>query len=622
MPEEEESKKVEQYNPDDAEVKKREKWLKRFKRAKEYRSPYQDKWLRMHELYRAFKEKSNYAYDTKLMPPIAFEIVETVKSRLASAKINVRILPRFKKDIKSKALESWDDKVKYDLDKTKFPEKKIDWINSALIFGDGVIQTVWDQRGEDGGGPHIGVQDLWLLYVDPEAINISEDSGYEIVQVFKTKEKLVDEEKERGKDSIYKNLECVENEDVSDKDERKERYEINTKKMGQIAKGEEEEGEASKERIKEKKVELWQIWDHEKNKIMVLANRKVWIRDDNNPYMAINEGRIFTKLADHALLWELWSIGHIEPVETTIHEIADSRNQAMDGIVFTLDPVIKTRKDAHLTADDIVMGPGAIWELKRADDAVIERPPEISKQWLEKDALLKKEIQTALAISEYAQGIPQSAQEPKGKVELLLMQTNIRFSIMLRQFENAMTRVVNNMIELNKEFGTEDQEFRLVGDEDVDFKEFKKEDRGTDVDSIVKIEPAKETTPDQRKMEVMNLYKIFVAEDAPNPEDQEEIERWKIRKRTFQKMILGEFNMEQYEDLILGEEEKKRKEEIKPEGEIPNEERIKAIKEKILPIPTEAPGEVPRESVPGREGIMEKMRELMTKIPLLKKLMR
>ncbi len=629
MPEEsKEELKVEQYNPDDKEVKKREKWLKRFKTAEEYRSPYQDKWLRMHGLYRAFKEKSNYAYDTKLMPPIAFEIVETVKSRLASAKINVRILPRFKKDIESKSLESWDDKIKFDLDKTKFPEKKIDLINSALIFGDGVAMTVWGQgKGEeDNGGPHIGIQDLWLLYVDPEAINISEDSRYEIVQVFKTKEKLVEEEKERGENHIYENLKCVENEDVSSMDARKKRYEINTKKMGQIAKGDDGEGEVSEERMKEKKVELWQIWDHEKNKLMVLANRKVWIRDDDNPYMAINGGRIFVKLADHALLWELWSIGHIEPVETTIHEIADSRNQAMDDIVFNLDPIKKVRKGAHLVADDLITAPGAIWELQKSDDVVIDRPPDISKQWLEKDAILKKEIQTALAISEYAQGLPQSAQEPKGKVELLLMQTNIRFSILLKQFENTMIRIVNNMIELNKEFGTEDEGFRIVGDEEVDFKEFKKGDRETDVDSIVKIEPAKETTPDQRKAEVMNLYKIFVAEDKPNPEDPEEVERWKVRKRTFQKMILGEYDMEQYEDLILGEEEEAKRKEEKPEqGKgVSNEERIQAIKEKILPIPTEAQREAPREMPrePNREGIMQKMRGMMTKIPLLNKLVK
>ena len=85
------------YSPTEDESKLLEKWRKRFKRAKDFREPYRKKWLRMYELYRAYQSKTNYAYNTNLMPPIAFEIVETVKPRLASANSLVRILPLFYK---------------------------------------------------------------------------------------------------------------------------------------------------------------------------------------------------------------------------------------------------------------------------------------------------------------------------------------------------------------------------------------------------------------------------------------------------------------------------------------------------------------------------------------------
>ena len=615
-----------EYHPSPEDTKEIDKWKKRFKKADDFRTPYQEKWLRMHYLYRAYREKSNYAYNTNLMPPIAFEIVETVKPRLVASKINVRILPRFKKGVKSKSLEAWDDLVKYDLDMMGFTNLKKEWVNSALIFGDGVLQLSW-QPGEEGEGePFLSLQDLWLFYPDPEATDLQKDSKWEITQSFKTIERIEKEEKEREKlflgkkkkktektekteegdeegekkekkekgeneevlGSIYENLECVENE--SHEDPRKERYEINTKKMGQITGTSvtKEEGEKTEDKDKDKKVELLQIWDHEEDKIIVIANRKVKIREVDNPYKEVNDGRMFICLSDHEVLWELWSIGHIEPVETTIHELADSRNQAMDDIVFNLDPVKKVRKGAHLTADDIVNKPGAVWEMERADDVVTERPTAMTGDWEKKDALLKREIQETLAISEYAMGMPKSKQEAKSKVELLLMQSNIRFSLIVQQFEISMSRLVNNLIGLNEEFLTEDKTYRLVGDE-IEFKDFKMEDRAVEVDAKIEIEPKVERTPRQRQEDIMILYKTFVGEDKPDENNVEAVQQWMTKKRTLQKMILEEFGKEQYEDLILGEEEK-------------------VQVEKVQPAPVQAPIKAP-------------VQEMKQRIPLLKRLM-
>jgi hypothetical protein len=93
-------------------------------------------------------------------------------------------------------------------------------------------------------------------------------------------------------------------------------------------------------------------------------------------------------------------MGHLEPVETTIHEIADSRNQAMDDIVFSLDPIRKVKKGAGYKDSDLVHKPGAIWYLQKSDDVVIERGPEVSRVWVEKDNLLRREIRSEEHTSE------------------------------------------------------------------------------------------------------------------------------------------------------------------------------------------------------------------------------
>jgi len=541
-----------------------EKWNKRFKKSKDFITPYREKWLRMYKLYRAYRDESKYAYQTNLLPPIAFEVVETVKPRLSAAKINVRIIPREKNDINSESLNAWDDLIKYDFDVTTFSDTKIDWINSTLQFGDGILGLVWKNSKDEknDGDPFMWVQDLWLFFPDPEATDLQKDSRYEIILSYKTKSELEKEESERGESKIYLNLENVSDKMITD-DPRKERYSINTKKMGQIATGKAGEGTETDDKMADvKKLELLQIWDHEYDRLIVIANQTELIRYEDNPYKPINKGRIFIQLSDHSVLWDLWSIGHIEPIETTINELADSRNQAMDDIVFTLDPIRKVRKDSHIKADDIVYAPGAVWELKRADDVVTERPPEVSREWIAKDEILRKEIQSSLAISEYAMGMPQGKQEAMGKVQLLLMQTNIRFSVLVRQLETAITKLVNNLIELNQEFLTEEKSYRLVGKE-VAFKDFKDEDKKVIVDAIVDIEPQVEKTPDQRKDEIFMLYKIFIAEDKPDANDLNEVERWKVRKKVLQKMILEACDKEQYEELILGLEDQKEKVEEK-----------------------------------------------------------
>lgn len=609
-------------------VKEREtvvaKWRTRFKTAKDFREPYQDKWLAMHHLYRAYREVVKYAYQTKLIPPIAFEIVETVKPRLASAKINVRILPRHKGDADSKSLDAWDDLISYDLDEINFGDKKIDWVNSQLIYGNGVAALTWkpNQEEDNDGDPFFEIQDLWLFYPDPEATSLQEDSKWEIVQSYKTKKELEKEEDARGENKIYQNLETL-NDKIISNDPRKERYEINTKKMGLVSTASSADITARSttedKMTKVKKVELLQIWDHEDDMLIVIANQEELIRYEKNPYMAVNGGRIFIDLPDHPMPWEFWAIGHIEPVETTIVEIADSRNQAMDDIAFSLDPVRKVRKDANITADDIIYEPGAIWELKRADDVVTERPPEISKQWMEKDEVLRREVQTSLAISEYAMGMPKSSTEAMGKVSLLLTQTNIRFSLLLRQFEIATTQMVNNLVELNQEFLTEDKSYRLVGD-DVDFKEFKKKDKEVKVDSKVVIDPLPMKSPQKKEEDALELYKIFVGEDKPDPNNEKEVKRWIIRKRAIQKMILEEFGKEEYIDLILGTEEESKKQPEPEKLEMPQG----GLNVGIPPIPPQ-PLEMPSDGQPIGQGVSQGMppaglRALMAKIPLLNRL--
>ena len=611
------------YQPSERDTELLTKWKARFKRAKEFREPYQAKWLRMYRLYRAYQHKQNYAYNTRLMPPIAFEIVKTVVSRLATAKRKTRVIPRDKTDIESTALGSWSDLVNYDFDIIELARKLPNWIESSVLYGNGIAKLAWkviNRKRSDGtvktiyDDPTMILCDLWDFLPAPETEDLQDGCPWLIHRIVKAKEKISKEEENRGDNKIYKNLEFCEPKIVEDW--KKERYEINSKKMSQID-GDIKRADTGEQKVlpvkndQEKQLELWECWDYEEDQLVVIANGEVVIRDDENPYLDINKGHIFVDLPDMSLLWEFWATGHVEPVESTIMEIADLRNQRMDDVILMLDPVVKIRKDTGITKNDIIFSPGAVWELRKMDDVVIERPPDISLMGVNEDRLLRDEISRTLALGEYLQGLPQSSSEPLGKVAMLLGQSNLRLSMNAQNISNALTTVANILIQLNREFIGEDKLYRIVGNI-VDFKEFKSEDKKIQVDAIVEVEPVIPPDKQARLNQILLLYDKLIAQDKPDQNNPADVKHWLIRKRALQKMILEELDLDQYVDILLGPELMQKQEEtiITPS----NGEPVAPVAPSDDSLPPEAGSSSPVAN-------KNKIRELIGKIPGLGKML-
>ena len=557
------------------------------------------------------------------MPPIAFEIVKTIVARLATAKRKTRIIPRDRTDVESAAIGSWGSLVNYDFDVIELAKKLPNWIESSVLYGNGIVKLAWrmvNRRKSDGtvktiyDDPTMILCDLWDLLPAPETEDLQEGCPWLIHRITKSKEKISKEEENRGDNKIYKNLEFCDPKVIEDW--KKERYEINTKKMSQID-GNLKKADIGEQKVlpakndQEKQLELWECWDYEEDELVVIANGEVVIRDDENPYLDVNNGHIFVDLPDMSLLWEFWATGHVEPVESTIMEIADLRNQRMDDVVLMLDPVVKIRKDTGITKNDIIFSPGAVWELRKMDDVVIERPPDISLMGVNEDRLLRDEISRTLALGEYMQGMPQSSSEPLGKVAMLLGQSNLRLSANAQNISVALTTVANILIQLNREFIGEDKLYRIVGNS-VDFKEFKSEEKKVHVDAIVEVEPVIPPDKQARLNQILLLYDKLIAQDKPDPNNPEDIKHWLMRKRALQKMILEELDLDQYVDILLGPEISLKKEETVETQ--PVEEPVAPVLPSNGSLSPETANEPPVDDT-------NKIRELIGKIPGLGKML-
>jgi FKBP-type peptidyl-prolyl cis-trans isomerase (trigger factor) len=163
--------------------------------------------------------------------------------------------------------------------------------------------------------------------------------------------------------------------------------------------------------------------------------------------------------------------------------------------------------------------------------------------------------------------------------------------------------VANILIQLNQEFITEDKLYRLVGKE-VDFKEFKKDDKKVVVDAIVEVEPVIPPDKTTRLNQVLLMYDKFIAQDKPDPNNPEEVTRWLKRKRELQKMILEELDKEEYIDVLLG-----------PEAEAKALPQTNNTQAPVTPAEGQTPPTGPTTASPN------KIQQLMGKIPILGKML-
>lgn len=565
-----------------------QKYVKKFTTAKRFREPTEKKNLRLHKLYRAYRDSRNegkvYPYHTNIMPPIAFGLIETVKPRLSAGRMRLRVLPGSREFAGSEELTQWETLSNNIITgNTQFQDEKVEWIHSMLNYGNGYMMIHWNAKENK---PHFTSLDNWLLYTDPNAGPNLEGSTYEVRQIFRD----INTFKKANKDSdIYHGVDKIQGGGDQVNDPRWERERIESLRMGQIAGNGEVNNTEEEKRMKEKQLELLEIYDHIEGKLVTIANRTQLIRYDDNPYKNVNGGRIIVDLPCIKVPWTKEAMSILEPVESNINEIADIRNHAMENLAYNMDPIRKVRKSAELTAKDIETKPGALWQLANSDDVVIERPESIGKDWIEAINLLRNEVDGTLALSEYTSGNPHSSQEPADKVQALLKQSGIRFSQLVRQYEKSLNEVATIVRDMYKEFLPEGLEYRDDYNDSEDFETFNASN--ADVELRYEVEPDQAKTPVERRGDLLEVYKLFIEDVPQEGADEQEVARYSERKKLLQRMILEEYGQDQYAEVMATLEER-----IEEEADQATEEVDQLQPEQQLPVdgppqgPQQAPG--------------------------------
>lgn len=449
-----------------------EKVVKDYGSAWEYtESSYHRTWEDCWKLYNNIRTDDGEAYEgiANTFVPMTFSTIETMVSAIAGGK------PRFgytatKKDQEqdTKVLTA---KVDYFWDCDKWSIKTISWVRNVLMYGTGVVYLWWDIDK-----PRMINVPLRDFYIDPTASSI-EDAAYIGRRFLTTLDELrsyeVVDPKTGKMEPMYKNLDKIE---LSKGEDNGNTGDPTDKQEKDMWMGSTIPNAASTQ------VECIEYWDREKDRVYVIANRSVEIRNDENPYkkQAKAKGDKYAKglvpfvaqrdYVDEALFY---GKGEIEPIMQEQELLNDLTNQTTDSVTYTLNQMYTLDPAFSDYINDVENIPGAVYPFPNGALQPVQKGI-VPSAAFNQIANIKQEIRETTSASEVAKGVDQSVSNVTAtQIQAQQMSAGQRFGIKLTQFEEEgfhdLGKLVFQMIQL---FVSNKQNIRISDENGISWEEY------------------------------------------------------------------------------------------------------------------------------------------------------
>ncbi|MFA5151508.1 MAG: hypothetical protein WC554_02995 [Clostridia bacterium] len=456
----------------------------RFNTARDYRRlNYDQSWLRYQKQYRSrLASEKEYKFQARLFIPYSFSSVETVIPRVMEAIFSydpiVAVKPRSAEDIVNSSL----------IEKLlNYQINRMDFINSfhlltkmCLIYGTCIAKVDWkkeyrkvkrfrakiDEFGnpvyDDKGkpviekveqeilyydDPYIYPIDIFNFYIDPKATSI--DTAEYCIMVTET---TMDRLRQMQKMGIYKNVNMVEEiKGTIRHDDGRERF-INVDKH-------DPNNSIDKH---SQKVTLYEHW--EDDRVIVLAEEQVVIRDEENPYWHCRKPFVSGIICpvEH----QFYGIGLMEMVESLQNELNDLRNLRMDNLKLAINCMYKIARDADVDIDNLINEPGGVIQTNYVDGIEALETKDVTTNAFTEAKIITDDIQTTHGIYDYSKGRPSQDRETATGILSLQEAANYRFKLMILLLcKNILGRGSEFMVDLNEQFINTDKIFKLTGEQ-------------------------------------------------------------------------------------------------------------------------------------------------------------
>lgn len=483
---------------------------------------YHDTWEQAWKLYNNKRVDQAYTGVSDIFIPMTFSTIESMVSALAGSR------PRFEfepvtpeQDTDVKVLNAMMD---FYWDADQWQSKVDKWLRSMLMYGTGVLYIWWDIDR-----PRLAIVPLKDFIIDPTA-SAPEYARFMGRRYLTTKDELesykyVDPETNKVK-KLYKNLNKVTS-GATGQGEEMDKDQKETFLGSTLGK------EASS-----KQVEVIEYWT--KDRVIAVANRKVVIRDDENPYKEakrIREGTdefdtdgiipfiVQRNYQDESLVY---GKGDIEPIMGLQESLNDLANQRRDSISYQLNPMFTLDPQYADHLESVESLPGAVYPFQAGALQKIEMGS-LSADSFNEETLIKQDIRETTAADQVFKGADTEGAKTATEVSAQLAQANQRLALKVSQIEQEgyhdLAEICLSMTQL---FVTEPQAIKIVGaNNNVDWVVYDPEQMDGMFEPKVRLSSTIEAQKSQDSMQAKEIYSMFLGDPEVN---QTELKRLTLQR--------------------------------------------------------------------------------------------
>jgi hypothetical protein len=303
------------------------------------------------------------------------------------------------------------------LDSPKTFLNVIQRIQDKLVFGTSIIKPCWDRQDRESKLEPI---DNKNFFPSPDGYSIYE-TPWVIQRSLRTRKYIeaMGRPWRGSRKSTYKNT-----------------AELLKNKGGQYIGEINEETTRWTTEEKENIYEILEYWDRRENKVITIGERRVLLRDIENPYKK-KKGLPFIVMVDFPKPKSFWGIGRIAAIELHIRELAHIKNQRFDNINLILNPPYKYVKGMDVDLDVLPISPNALIGMDDITALQAIEFPFVTGSVYQESNEIEKEIQNRLGIHEYWMGRAPEQRETASGIARLQAAGNTMF-----QFINMLSLVL------------------------------------------------------------------------------------------------------------------------------------------------------------------------------------
>lgn len=499
------------YEPSEEEGKIINEYKEKLDLAKEWQDTIYEKFIRYYFLYRGLQEEEEYPWRNNLCLPIALSIIETLTPRiiLNQPKITLKgFTDEAKKYVaKSKAI------LEYDYFNQDFQLELIDWFKNNFIYGTSVLKVMFKKKevptkskklvakvkrffrrkAESRTDEYVDVKAIepYHFKMDDPQSNYIKNAEWVMNDIYLTEREVKD-----NREGIYKNTEFVKGEEIKD-DFSSTKWEVNqlsSKKRGRIL-NEGITSIGSSQSFKRQKLVKITEWYHKRSndypfgRLIVIANDKIILRDDINPYWYVEGEFPFIEIKDQPVPNEYYAIGEIESIESLIYEKNHIRNRRLDSSEQSADEMWWINPESEVDENELVWRPsGIVNGVYTKDFGVITREGEFVTMSNE-EKMVDNDIKSTIGYGDAAMGQSQKYETATGLLALI-NESNQRFAAKIKIIGEMGIARLSKMILQMEEFEASGERIgRITGKDGDEFIKVNAEEIHSDYLFKVSIDP-------------------------------------------------------------------------------------------------------------------------------------